>query len=69
MKKNSKKWGKAFSLMTRDYITISKQDILFFVRMTKKEELAWERETIQHYYDNCTEKQMDTLLELNTWEV
>lgn len=66
---NENKWQKAVSLMERDYIAISKQDRFYFARMSKKEEADWERDTIYHYYNNCTAKQMDALLELNTWEV
>lgn len=64
MKKNIKKWGKAVSLMTRDYIAISKQDRFYFARMSKKEEADWERDTINHYYNNCTVKQMEVLLSI-----
>lgn len=66
---NHNKWQKAFSLMERDYIAICKQAPLYFAKMTKKEEEDWERDTIYYYYNGCTVKEMDALLELNTWEV
>lgn len=62
--KNSKKWDKAVSLMERDYINITKQDNFYFARMTKKQELKWEQDTIKYYYNRCTVKQMETLLSM-----
>lgn len=62
--KNSKKWDKAVSLMERDYNNIIKQDSFYFARMSKKQELKWEQDTIKYYYDRCTLKQMETLLSM-----
>lgn len=63
-RRKKSKLDKALRLMERDYINISKQDKFFFVRMSKKEELKWEQDTINYYYDRCTEKQMDVLLSM-----
>lgn len=62
--KNIEKWNKAVSLMERDYNNITKQDRFYFARMTKKQELKWEEDTIKYYYDRCTLKQMETLLSM-----
>lgn len=64
MKTNNNKRDKAVRLMERDYINISKQDRFFFARMSKKEELKWEQDTIKYYYDRCTLKQMEVLLSM-----
>ena len=62
--KNNEKWNKAVSLMERDYNNITKQDKFFFTRMSKKQELKWEQDTIKYYYNRCTEKQMEVLLSM-----
>lgn len=62
--KNIEKWNKAVSLMERDYINITKQDSFYFARMSEKEELKWEQDTIKYYYDRCTVKQIETLLSM-----
>ena len=64
MRYNSEKYQKALSLMERDYINITKQDRFYFARMSKKQELKWEQDTIKYYYDRCTLKQMETLLSM-----
>ena len=64
MRYNSEKYQKALSLMERDYNNITKQDSFYFARMTKKQELKWEQDTIKYYYDRCTLKQMETLLSM-----
>ena len=46
--RNNEKWNKAVSLMERDYINITKQDRFFFARMSKKQELKWEQDTIKY---------------------
>lgn len=62
--KNNEKWDKAVSLMERDYNNITNQDKFFFTRMSKKQELKWEQDTIKYYYDRCTIQQMDVLLSM-----
>lgn len=69
MRYNSEKYQKALSLMERDYINITKQDRFYFARMSKKQELKWEQDTIKYYYDRCTLKQMETLLSMPTDEL
>lgn len=64
MRYNREKYQKALSLMERDYINITKQDSFYFARMSEKEELKWEQDTIKYYYDRCTVKQMETLLSM-----
>ena len=64
MRYNSEKYQKALNLMERDYINITKQDRFYFARMSKKQELKWEQDTIKYYYDRCTLKQMETLLSM-----
>lgn len=64
MRYNREKYQKALSLMERDYINITKQDSFYFARMSEKEELQWEQDTIKYYYDRCTVKQMETLLSM-----
>lgn len=64
MRYNSEKYQKALRLMERDYINITKQDRFYFARMSKKQELKWEQDTIKYYYDRCTLKQMETLLSM-----
>ena len=64
MRYNSEKYQKALSLMIRDYINITKQDSFYFARMSDKDELKWEQDTIKYYYDRCTVKQMDVLLSM-----
>lgn len=64
MRYNREKYQKALSLMIRDYINITKQDSFYFARMSKKQELKWEQDTIKYYYDRCTLKQMETLLSM-----
>ena len=64
MRYNSEKYQKALSLMERDYINITKQDRFYFARMSKKQELKWEQDTIKYYYDRCTLKQMEALLSM-----
>ena len=69
MRYNSEKYQKALSLMERDYNNITKQDRFYFTRMSKKQELKWEQDTIKYYYDRCTLKQMETLLSMPTDEL
>ena len=69
MRYNSEKYQKALSLMERDYNNITKQDRFYFTRMSKKQELEWEQDTIKYYYDRCTLKQMETLLSMPTDEL
>lgn len=63
---NEKKFQNAVSLMTRDYVQITRKDRLYFPTMSKKEELAWENERIYYYYNNFKAKELEEMLK--NWE-
>jgi ribonucleotide reductase beta subunit family protein with ferritin-like domain len=63
---NEKKFQNAVSLMTRDYVQITRKDRLYFSTMSKKEELAWENERISDYYNNFKAKELEEMLK--NWE-